>query len=79
MFEYIFPIFCFGVVIMGIVAKGMMAAADMARGEPDWDSQERSARAFSRFTPTANDLDQANDRTRPEQHSSSHSSVAAPD
>ena len=42
MFEYIFPIFCFGVVIMGIVAKGMMAAADMARGEPESDDQRRS-------------------------------------
>jgi hypothetical protein len=68
MFEYIFPIFCFGVVIMGIVAKGMMAAADMARGEPDWDSQGRSAPALSRLTPTANDLGRANESTRPEQH-----------
>jgi hypothetical protein len=30
MFEYIFPIFCFGVVITAIVAKGMMTAADVA-------------------------------------------------
>ena len=68
MFEYIFPIFCFGVVIMGIVAKGMMVAADMARGEPDWDSQEHSARSLSRLTPTADDLGRANESTRPEQH-----------
>ena len=30
MFEYIFPIFCFGVVITGIVVKGLIMAADMA-------------------------------------------------
>ena len=42
MFESIFPIFCFGVVITGIVAKGVMTAADMARGEPDSDDQGRS-------------------------------------
>jgi len=35
MFEYIFPIFCFGVVITAIVAKGMMTAADVARNQAD--------------------------------------------
>ena len=33
MFEYIFPIFCFGVVITGIVVKGLVIAADMARAQ----------------------------------------------
>ena len=35
MFEYIFPIFCFGVVITAIVAKGMMTAAEVARNHSD--------------------------------------------
>lgn len=43
MFEYIFPIFCFGVIITGIVAKGMMTAADMARSEAESDDVARSA------------------------------------
>ena len=30
MFEYLFPIFCFGVVVTGIVVKGLIMAADMA-------------------------------------------------
>jgi hypothetical protein len=36
MFEYLFPIFCFGVVITAIVAKGMMTAADVARNHADF-------------------------------------------
>ena len=35
MFEYIFPIFCFGVVITAIVAKGMMTAAEVALNHSD--------------------------------------------
>ena len=30
MFEYLFPIFCFGVVVTGIVVKGLIMAKDMA-------------------------------------------------
>ena len=56
MFEYIFPIFCFGVIITGIVAKGMMTAADMARSEAESDDVARSAPTPSRFTPIANEL-----------------------
>jgi len=33
MFEYLFPIFAFGVVITAIVAKGVLAAAEVARAE----------------------------------------------
>lgn len=31
MFNYIFPIFCFGLVITGIVFLGLQQAADVAR------------------------------------------------
>ncbi len=31
MFEYLFPIFCFGLVITGIVAKGLFMASEMAK------------------------------------------------
>ena len=30
MFEFLFPIFCFGLAVTGIVAKGLLAAADFA-------------------------------------------------
>ncbi len=33
MFEYLFPIFCFGLVITGIVAKGLSMAADEAESQ----------------------------------------------
>jgi len=35
MFEYLFPIFGFGVVITGIVIKGLAMAADMANSLTD--------------------------------------------
>ena len=43
MFEYIFPIFCFGVVITAIVAKGMMTAADVARNHSDFGGKTAAA------------------------------------
>jgi hypothetical protein len=33
MFDYLFPIFGFGVVITGIVVKGLVMAADMANSQ----------------------------------------------
>lgn len=33
MFESLFPIFCFGVVITAIVAKGLFMAAEFAKSE----------------------------------------------
>jgi hypothetical protein len=33
MFEYLFPIFCFGLAVTGIVAKGLVTAADMAQSQ----------------------------------------------
>ena len=51
MFDYLFPIFGFGVVITGIVIKGLVMAADMANSltddqanvEPDQPLSVRSA------------------------------------
>jgi hypothetical protein len=34
MFEYLFPIFCFGLVITGIVAKGLFMASELANSSP---------------------------------------------
>ena len=44
MFEYLFPIFAFGLVVTGIVCKGVLAAADVAKAE-------RLAKERSRATP----------------------------
>jgi len=42
MFEYLFPIFAFGVVITAIVAKGVLAAAEVARAERISENQTSS-------------------------------------
>ena len=34
MFNYLFPIFCFGVVITGIVLLGLLEAVKQAKDEP---------------------------------------------
>ena len=44
MFEYLFPIFAFGVVISAIVAKGLLAAADVAKAERMSENQTSSLR-----------------------------------
>ena len=43
MFEYLFPIFAFGLVVTGIVFKGVLAAADVAKA--DRVAKERSRAA----------------------------------
>ncbi|MEP6936582.1 MAG: hypothetical protein ABI871_00780 [Chthoniobacterales bacterium] len=40
MFEYLFPIFAFGLVVTGIVCKGVLTAADMAKA--DREAHERT-------------------------------------
>ena len=40
MFEYLFPIFCFGVVVTGIVAKGLLMAADVANSPNSSDGRK---------------------------------------
>ena len=40
MFEYLFPIFAFGLVVTGIVWKGLLTAADVARA--DREAHERT-------------------------------------
>jgi hypothetical protein len=37
MFEFLFPIFCFGLVVTGIVAKGLLTAADFAEAQKRLD------------------------------------------
>ncbi len=43
MFEYLFPIFAFGLVISGIVCKGLIAAADVAKAERAAETRPRSS------------------------------------
>lgn len=43
MFEYLFPIFAFGVVITGIVCKGLLFAADVAKAEQAAEERPRSS------------------------------------
>ena len=50
MFEYLFPIFAFGVVVTGIVCKGLLAAADMAKAEVE-------AHARAPLTPLASQVE----------------------
>lgn len=50
MFDYIFPIFAFGLVITGVVIKGLLMAAEMAAsltGEPANTELERPLSARS--------------------------------
>jgi len=48
MFEYLFPIFVFGLTVTGIVCKGLLTAADMARAD-----REAHARSLAQITPLA--------------------------
>lgn len=47
MFEYIFPIFAFGLLVTGIVCKGLLTAADVEKA--DREAHERLAQ----ITPPA--------------------------
>ncbi len=42
MFEYLFPIFAFGVVISAVVGKGVLTARDMEKAERATQEQLRS-------------------------------------
>ena len=61
MFEYLFPIFCFGVVVTGIIVKGLIMAAEMANSKTgledevnaQFDSHQVSAHSVSAFSPSA--------------------------
>ena len=48
MFEYLFPIFAFGLVVSGIVCKGLVTAADMAKAD-----RAAHERARAQTTPSA--------------------------
>lgn len=43
MFEYLFPIFAFGLVITAIVAKGLVAAAYVAKAERAAEARSESS------------------------------------
>ena len=54
MFEYLFPIFAFGLVVTGIVFKGVLAAADVAKAdrlakELDAEPDAETTEAFERI------------------------------
>ena len=60
MFDYIFPIFVFGLVITGVVIKGLLMAAEMAAsltgdqagGEWERPLSARSAQPISHSMPS---------------------------
>ena len=57
MFEFLFPIFCFGVVVTAIVLKGLMLAFEenQLRKDPKFDAESwKILRAF-RVIPAANE------------------------
>ncbi len=41
MFEYLFPIFAFGLVVTGIVWKGLLTAADVAKADREAQARDR--------------------------------------
>jgi hypothetical protein len=74
MFEYLFPIFCFGVVVTGIVVKGLIMAKDMADAQMALEKQAhaesdddqvrgRSAPTLSRSIPIGNDGERSSERS----------------
>jgi hypothetical protein len=42
MFEYLFPIFAFGLVVAGIVYKGLLTAADVAQADREAHERRRA-------------------------------------
>ena len=74
MFEYLFPIFCFGVVVTGIVVKGLIMAKDMADAQMALGKQARAesvddqvrgrfAPTLSRSIPIGNDGERSSERS----------------
>ena len=55
MFEFLFPIFCFGLAVTGIVAKGILTAADFAEAQKRHDGSvnaESGGRRISNRWPS---------------------------
>ena len=48
MFNYLFPIFCFGLVITGIVFLGIMEAAKQAKAESNEEIEPQTRQGESR-------------------------------
>ena len=49
MFNLLFPIFCFGLVISGIVFLGLQQASDLAKYSADQAGETKPASATKRF------------------------------
>ncbi len=52
MFESLFPLFAFGVVITAIVAKGLLAAAHVAKAERTASARSKSSTAALETGPS---------------------------
>jgi len=52
MFEYLFPIFVFGIVVSAIVCKGLLAAADVAKAERAAEARSESSTAALETGPS---------------------------
>lgn len=55
MFEFVFPIFCFGLVVTGIVVKGLLLAAEenQLQAEPKFGAENRKILRAFKLTPEA--------------------------
>ncbi len=57
MFQFLFPIFCFGVLVTGIVLKGLLLAFEenQLQAEPEFDAENRKILRAFRVIPKANE------------------------
>ena len=60
MFEFLFPIFCFGVAVTGIVVKGLITAKDMADAQMTSGKQAHPESDDDHFRSEMTETDQAN-------------------
>ncbi len=52
MFESLFPLFAFGVVITAVVVKGLLAAAEVAKAERAAEARSKSSTAALETGPS---------------------------
>lgn len=71
MFEFLFPIFCFGLVVTGIVAKGLLTAADLAEAQKRLDGSVNAESGEQRISNRSPSLFTGPDGSRPDRFSES--------
>jgi hypothetical protein len=71
MFDFLFPIFCFGLVVTGIVAKGLLAAADFAEAQKTLDGSVNAESGGGRISNRSVSFFTRPDESRPDRFSQS--------